>query len=1023
MYAPEPDNPCVTSAARCMERPLSLLLVEDSKDDAELVLEQLRRDKIDARTDRVATAEALSAALRHQSWDAVISDFKLPGFSGLAALEMVRSAGLDIPFVLLSGRVDEATAVAAIKAGASDYIMKGNLVRLAPTLKRELKAKEQRAAQLVLEAELKMLSLAVRQSSIGIVITDPTGAIEFVNPGFEKMCGYSAAELMGKNQRLLKSGLTPAETYQDMWKTITSGNEWRGELQNLRKGGELYCEFQHISPVLNDAGKILNFVVIKDDVTQNKRAEQALKQLVLAMDVSPDAIYLTDLQTLRFTYVNDAAMQRFGYTREQMLLKGPSDMTGRTPDQIRREFDEVIVAGDLGTSLEQKIMLPDGRKQWSDLRRRAVQIDGTMLIVSISRDITKRKIAEKKVRRMNRMYAVLSGINSMIIRVGNRDELYREVCRIAKEVGEFSAAYVAIADAAQSHLHPLNLVGTEAEFAEETKARFSLRDEAAEGHGPAATAFRERRIVAVNDVEISTSVHYKTAHAKYGIRALAILPLYVAGEPVAILGLHSSEPDCFDAAEIKLLTELSNDVSFSLDNLIRQEKLDYLAFYDHLTGLPNRVRLVEEIDRLIQNQQKFALAILDIDRLRAVNESLGREAGDAVIIEFGKRIAQQVGKSRTARIGSDQFAILLPMIKGKSEASRTLESLCSACLSEPFHAADADLRISARAGISVFPNDGADAETLLRNAEAARATAKECGERYVYFESALIGGTRERLTLESQLQQALEKNQFVLHYQPKVALDSRRIVGVEALIRWQSPELGLVPPGKFIPLMESTGLILDVGAWALGKAVEDHAAWQTRGLGAPRIAVNVSAIQLRRRNFVCQVEAILRRGAMPPGIDLEVTESLVMQDIESGTQKLRALRDLGVSIAIDDFGTGYSSLGYLSRLPVKTLKIDRSFISSMMHEPDRMMLVQTMISLAHSLRLEVVAEGVEEEEQAKILHLLRCDQMQGYLFSRPLPFDQMTALLEKEAESLNMRSAESSPNLEIVSFPIHDLVN
>ncbi len=224
-------------------------------------------------------------------------------------------------------------------------------------------------------------------------------------------------------------------------------------------------------------------------------------------------------------------------------------------------------------------------------------------------------------------------------------------------------------------------------------------------------------------------------------------------------------------------------------------------------------------------------------------------------------------------------------------------------------------------------------------------------------------------------------------------MESRAIAGVEALIRWQSPELGLVPPGQFIPLLEETGLILEVGSWALRRAVRDHADWQARGLSAPRIAVNVSQIQLRQPDFVNTVREVLGAGGVPTGIDLEITESLLMEEVESNIDKLKALRDLGMQIAIDDFGTGYSSLAYLAKLPVNCLKIDRAFIVSMLDDSDTMTLVQTIISLAHSLRLTVVAEGVETEEQAKMLRLLRCDQMQGFLISRPVPADALLGLL------------------------------
>jgi EAL domain-containing protein (putative c-di-GMP-specific phosphodiesterase class I) len=251
----------------------------------------------------------------------------------------------------------------------------------------------------------------------------------------------------------------------------------------------------------------------------------------------------------------------------------------------------------------------------------------------------------------------------------------------------------------------------------------------------------------------------------------------------------------------------------------------------------------------------------------------------------------------------------------------------------------------------------------------------------------------EKLTLENQLRRALERDEFVLHYQPKVRLDRGDIAGVEALIRWQSPELGLVPPIKFIPLLEETGLILPVGAWVLRKAALDHRAWSEGGLQAPRVAVNVSAAQLRQRDFVASVEQAIMDGLAPTGIDLEITESLMMEDVASNIAKLNAARALGLNIAIDDFGTGYSSLAYLARLPVQSLKIDRAFIVTMEKDPNAMTLVSTMISLAHSLRLKVIAEGVETEEQAKFLRLLRCDEMQGYLFSKPLPSDALVALL------------------------------
>jgi EAL domain-containing protein (putative c-di-GMP-specific phosphodiesterase class I) len=304
-----------------------------------------------------------------------------------------------------------------------------------------------------------------------------------------------------------------------------------------------------------------------------------------------------------------------------------------------------------------------------------------------------------------------------------------------------------------------------------------------------------------------------------------------------------------------------------------------------------------------------------------------------------------------------------------------------------------ELHLAANAGIALFPVDGDETDTLLRHAESALKQARTTGDRHLFYTQHLSESSSEKLAMESRLRRALENEEFLLHYQPKVDLETRRVTGVEALLRWQNPDMGLVQPSQFIPLMEETGIIVEVGAWALRQACMDRSRWADLGFKAPRIAVNVSTVQLRRNDFVRMVKNVLRTAGNEPGIDIEVTESLIMQDAADNIAKLHAVRDLGVKIAIDDFGTGYSSLGYLTKLPVQVLKIDRSFVISMLDDPSAMTLVSTIISLAHALRLEVVAEGVESEEQAKILRLVRCDQMQGYLISRPIPFDDMTTFL------------------------------
>jgi EAL domain-containing protein (putative c-di-GMP-specific phosphodiesterase class I) len=319
----------------------------------------------------------------------------------------------------------------------------------------------------------------------------------------------------------------------------------------------------------------------------------------------------------------------------------------------------------------------------------------------------------------------------------------------------------------------------------------------------------------------------------------------------------------------------------------------------------------------------------------------------------------------------------------------------AAIFTAPFEIDGREVRLSAKTGIAISPDDGADADALFRNAEAALKRAKETAERYLFYAPQINARVSEQVELEHRLRRAVERGELFLHYQPKLDLVSRRVIGLEALMRWAGPDGTLVSPGKFVPVLEQTGLIFEAGQQVLAAARRAHAEWNARGVAAPRIAVNVSALQLRRRSFVDDVKSALGAvGADGGGVDLEVTESLLMSDIDESIRKLRTMRDLGLRIALDDFGTGYSSLAYLSKLPVDTLKIDRSFIHGMTENPDDTSIVSTIISLAQALRLKVVAEGVESEQQAQLLRLLRCDQAQGYLFSPPVPAERIEALLK-----------------------------
>ncbi|HSV55129.1 MAG TPA: EAL domain-containing protein [Burkholderiaceae bacterium] len=652
--------------------------------------------------------------------------------------------------------------------------------------------------------------------------------------------------------------------------------------------------------------------------------------------------------------------------------------------------------------IEYRARTKAGEYRWShakglalwDENDKATYMAGTVI------DITARKLAEIKIMRLNRVYAMLSGINTLIVHAKNREDLFHGACRIAVEAGHFRMAWVGLVDAAAGRIAPVAWHGAGDEYIE--MMPLGLSDDDVATFGLAGRAVTEFKPMVIEDMQSDPRVSLKEEALEQDFRSLAILPLTVGGLCVGVFSLYSSETGFFDATEMKLLRELAGDITFALDHIEKAERLNYLAFFDALTGLANRPlfyeRLAQHIEAIRRERHKLAVLVINVDRFKTINDTLGRQTGDELLKKMAQRFEDHARDGVWyARIESDHFAVVIPDIKSAEELARRMESDYREYFSTPFHIGEAELRISARFGIAMYPDDGESAETLLRNAEAAVKKARASGERYIFYTQEMTDKIADSLTLENQLRLGLERNEFVLYYQPKVDANTRRILSVEALIRWQNPKLGLVPPAHFIPLMEETGLIKEVGAWALRQAALDHLRWQDElgqlGIPVPRIAVNVSPVQLRKRDFVDTVRTAIVLGACPPGIDLEITESLIMEDIEENIVKLEQIRELGLSIAIDDFGTGYSSLRYLAKLPVQTLKIDRSFVITMLDDPDTMTLVSTVISLAHSLRLKVVAEGVDAEAQAEVLRKLQCDEMQGYLFSRPLPMADVTKLL------------------------------
>ncbi len=433
-----------------------------------------------------------------------------------------------------------------------------------------------------------------------------------------------------------------------------------------------------------------------------------------------------------------------------------------------------------------------------------------------------------------------------------------------------------------------------------------------------------------------------------------------------------------------------------------EARLNALANYDPLTALPNRTLFHQRLQRSLVHAQRFneglAVLFIDLDRFKNVNDTLGHDAGDRVLQAVAERLKGCLREvDILARLGGDEFAVLIEQVTDARMVGAIAHKLIKA-VGELLMLGEQEYQITASIGISTYPADGSDGTTLLKNADIAMYRAKEKGKNNSQFYAAVMNAhSLQRLSLETGMRHALERGEFLLHYQPKVDIASGRITGMEALVRWMRPESGLVSPAEFIPLAEETGLIVPIGAWVLRAACERNHAWQKLGMPPLRVAVNLSARQFVHANLVSDVARVLDATRLAPAsLELEITESMVMDNPERAIQTLRQLKSMGIALAIDDFGTGYSSLGYLKRFPIDNIKIDRSFIKDIPRSNDDAIITRTIIDMTHNLRLKVVAEGVETEAQLQFLREHGCDEMQGYYFSRPLAEDAFLALVQAQ---------------------------
>jgi diguanylate cyclase (GGDEF)-like protein len=861
---------------------IRVLVIEDVEADVELALHELRHSGLRCEGRCVETEDDFRRELEEFRPHVILSDFSMPHFDGMTALAIARELHAEIPFIFVSGTIGEEYAIRALKNGATDYVLKNNLVRLPSAVERALQDARDRAARHKAEVELE----EARSRLHGVVsslrdvvwsVAVPSADVLYISPSSLLVYRRPPEELYGN----------PA-----LWRELVHPDDRgrvAGEWEKAVRGGTFDCEYRIFAP----GGAV-----------------------------------------------------RWIHSRG-------TPVTGQ-----------------------------DGRIS---------RIDG------IARDITERHEQAEKIAHLSRIHAVLSGINSAMLRTHDRDSLFKEACHVAVHAGDFKLAWIGVIDPATLEGQVVARAGADDEYI--GKIHLTGRADAPQSELPASRAVRSRSAVICDDLESEPSLGARRHEMlKRGYRSLAALPIVVDGRAAAVLVLYADETGFFDDEEVNLLNELAADISFALEYIGKEEKLNYLAYYDPLTGLANRDlyrhRLEQNLRAARMERRPLAVVMFDVERFRHINDTLGRKNADGILRQLARRLVEVVpDRNDLARINADSFAASFLDVR-EAELGRFLRDKAMPALSRPFEVDGDQLRVSIRAGIALYPNDGADPEALLRNAEAALQGAKSRNEQYLFYAPEMNSRVAVNLVLENKLRRALERREFVLHYQPKAELESGRVVGLEALILWNDSGQGLVQPLTFVPLLEETGLILEVGAWVLEQAASDYRTLSAGAVDCPRIAVNVSPLQLRQKDFAAAFAAAIGHvEGRTIGLDLEITESVLMENIESNIAKLQAIRDMGVGIAIDDFGTGYSSLAYISKLPVSALKIDRSFVRTVARNAEDRSIVSSIISLAHALRLKVVAEGVDTEEQRSLLHSLGCDQMQGYLVAAPMPIARVRELL------------------------------
>ena len=856
-------------------QPVKLVVVEDMPTEAEIAVRQLESGGFSCNWKRVDSEAALRRCLSESNPDLILSDFTLPGFDGISALEIVREVRPDIPFIFLSGTIGEERAIDALQRGAYDYVLKTNMKRLVPAVRRALGEAAGKRTRRALEQQLRDIVLT---SQDWIWEHDRDGKFTFCSDSVRSTLGYAPEEMLGSHAS------------------------------------------QYVHP--------------------------------------------EDLAALDFA----------------MHTLGPNQRTA--------------------SNLQARWRHRNGSYRWLERNMLVLLNDGQVVgFRGSERDFTERRRQEKHISRLTRVLKMLSGVNSAMVRIRQRREILAEACRLATSVGGYASAMVALIEPGTRTARPTAWSGS-IDNQGAQQLTFSIADNPQDDTSVIGRVLRTGVPLICNDLHtLEMSLAARAPLLDAGFRSVVAYPLLVDRTPVGALILSSYDVGAVSDEESRMLRELVANLSFALQYLHKEDEVRFLSYFDPLTSLAKRglfcERLVRALEPRIGRRGTPAVAVLDIEQLSTINDSFGRHAGDLLLQQVADRLKRYLDSTELlAHFGGGTFGLILEAAGDEDEAVHWMQEQISEMFRAPFTVDGRGIPVDVKCGFARYPDNGNDANALVQNAEAALRSAKSTGEKYLPHRLELSTTVVTRMTMEHRLRAAVERQEFELHYQPKVDVRTRQIRGLEALVRWRDPEAGLVMPGAFLSLMESNGLIVPLGDWILRQAATDLRRWQGAGLEPGRVAVNISPVQLRRRAFADHLLDLVGewRGENI-GVDIEITEGVLIDDVSSAVSQLRLLRRSGIRVAIDDFGTGYSSLSRLAELPVDMLKIDRTFVNGLTSTGNGRTVAQTIIALGKAFDMTTVAEGVETPEQFDLLATLGCDQSQGYLHSRPLSVADIEPLI------------------------------